>query len=123
MKPSSSPFSIAERLKSFQYAFAGIIELLHSQHNARIHLLATIIVVLAGVWFELTQLEWALVLLACAMVWCAEALNTAVEFLADAAVPEQHPLIKKAKDVAAAAVLLVAMFAVLIAGLVFLPHL
>jgi diacylglycerol kinase len=56
-------------------------------------------------------------------VWLAEGMNTALEYLADAAVPEHHPLIGKAKDVAAGAVLITAMFAFVMAGLIFLPYL
>ena len=116
-------FSLQARLKSFSYAFAGVLELLRSQHNARIHLLATVLVFSVGCWFGIGAQQWALLFIACAMVWCAEALNTAIEFLADAVTTEPHPLIKKAKDVAAAAVLIVAVFSLAIGVVVFLPYL
>lgn len=116
------PFTIQSRVKSFSYALEGIVTLLRTQHNARIHLLATLVVVVAGLWLEISRYEWALVFIACAMVWCAEALNTSLEFLADAVQPEQHPLIKKAKDVAAAGVLIVAICSLAIGVLVFLPY-
>ena len=69
------------------------------------------------------RVEWALLVFAIALVWVAEGLNTGIEFLADAAVPDPHSLIKHAKDVAAGAVLLASIAAAVIGALVFLPHL
>lgn len=119
----SERFSLQARIKSFSYAFAGVLELLRSQHNARIHLFATVLLIVAGCWLQIDAQQWALLFVACAMVWCAEALNTAIEFLADAVTTEPHSLIKKAKDVAAAAVLIVAIFSLAIGVVVFLPYL
>lgn len=115
-------FSIVGRLASFGYAFAGIAVLLREQHNAWVHLLATAVVVGAGILFHVSMTEWALLVLAITGVWVAEALNTAIELVCDVASPEYHPLVKKAKDVAAGAVLLSATGAAAIAALVFLPY-
>lgn len=115
-------FSIVGRLASFGYAFAGIAVLLREQHNARVHLLATAVVVGAGILFHVSMTEWALLVLAITGVWVAEALNTAIELVCDVASPEYHPLVKKAKDVAAGAVLLSATGAAAIGALVFLPY-
>lgn len=112
-----------KRIASFGYAIEGLVVLLRTQANARIHALATVVVLALGAWCGLPRGEWALLCLAIAMVWVAEGLNTAVEFLADAAVPDPHSLIKHAKDVAAAAVLLSSIGAAAIGGLVFLPFL
>jgi diacylglycerol kinase (ATP) len=68
-------------------------------------------------------MAWCALVLAIMAVWTAEALNTALEFLADAATPQMHPLVKKAKDVAAGAVLLSAIGAAIVGVLVFWPHL
>ena len=116
------PFKLGERICSFRYAFRGIGVLIGSQHNAWIHALATIAVVAAGLSLSLSRGEWCWVVLAIMAVWTAEALNTAVEFLADAAVPQRHPLVEKAKDVAAGAVLISAVGAVVIGAVVFVPH-
>ncbi len=118
-----SRFSLAARLASFGHALRGLAELLRHQHNTRIHLLATVLVLGLAAWLQLARGDWIALLVAIALVWIAEALNTALEYLADAAVPRQHPLIGKAKDVAAAAVLIAALVAVLIALIVFLPAL
>ncbi len=118
-----SRFRLADRLASFRYALRGLAELLRHQHNTRIHLLATGLALGLAAWLQLARGDWVALLLAIALVWIAEALNTALEYLADAAVPEQHPLIAKAKDVAAAAVLIAALVAALIGLIVFLPAL
>jgi diacylglycerol kinase len=94
-----------------------------SQHNARIHAAATLIVTAAGIYFELTGAEWCWIVLAVTSVWTAESLNTAFEFLTDVASPSFHPLAAKAKDVAAGAVLLTAMGAAIIGFLIFSPYL
>lgn len=110
------------RARSFGHAFRGLAILLRSQHNARIHAGATILVVAAGVLFRISPAEWALIVLAMVCVWAAEALNTAIEFLVDLASPEPHPLAGKAKDVAAGAVLLAAIGSVIVGVLVFGPY-
>ena len=110
------------RLRSFGHAFLGLKVLLQTQHNARIHALATLLVVAAGALFRISLLEWALVVLAVAGVWATEALNTAIEFLVDLASPGFHPLAAKAKDVAAGAVLVAAIASLAVGVLVFGPH-
>lgn len=114
-------FSLRARLASFRYAFNGLLTMVVEQHNARLHLVAAMAVLGLGVLTGLTSLEWMLVLLAITLVWMAEALNTALEYLADAAVPETHELVGKAKDVAAAGVLIAAAFALIVALWAFWP--
>jgi diacylglycerol kinase (ATP) len=97
--------------------------MLVSQHNARIHLLATVLACGLGLLLGISLLEWCAIVVAIVVVWTAEALNTAFELLCDVASPEFHPLIQKGKDVAAAAVLLSAVGAAVIGLLVFGPHL
>jgi diacylglycerol kinase len=111
------------RFRSFQFAFAGLATLLRTQPNARIHAVLTLVVVGLGLFLRLTAAEWCWVVLAITMVWVTEALNTSLEFLADAVRPEIHPLVKHSKDVAAGAVLVAAMGAVFIGLLVFGPRL
>ena len=118
-----SRFSWAARLRSVRYALAGGRIMLATQHNAWIHAAATIAVVVLGVSLPLSRLDWALLIVAIALVWIAEALNTGLEFLADSISTEPHQAIGRAKDVAAFAVLLAALAAVLIGGCVFMPYL
>jgi diacylglycerol kinase (ATP) len=93
------------------------------QHNAWIHVAATAVVLGAGFFFELSGGEWCWIVLAISIVWTAEALNTAFEFLADAASPNFHPLVRDAKDVAAGAVLITAIASIVLAAIIFWPHL
>lgn len=96
--------------------------MLRSQHNAWIHLLATILVIAAGFAFGIDRSEWLWIVLAIVAVWTAEGLNTAVERLADFTSPEFHPLVRQAKDVAAGAVLIAALGAIVVGVGVFAPH-
>ncbi len=119
----STAFSLKQRAQSFRYALAGGRVLVVSQHNAWIHALATLLVVIAALIVRVSRLEWALLILAMGLVWAMEAVNTAIELLADEVSLEHRPRIGQAKDVAAFAVLAAAMAAVLIGLLVFIPHL
>lgn len=115
-------FSFTGRIRSFRAAFTGIWTMLRSQQNAWIHAFATLVVVSAGFIFRIEPGEWCWIVLAMVSVWMAEALNTAFEFLADVASPDFHPLVKKAKDVAAGAVLIAAIGAVIIGVIVLGPY-
>ena len=110
------------RLASFGYAFRGVRVLFRTQVHAWVHLVATVVVVTAGVICSVTTIEWALLALTIGLVWTAEALNTAIEFVVDLASPEYHELAGRAKDVAAAAVLLAAVTSACIAVAVFGPR-
>ncbi len=121
-QPSSESFSISGRIKSFKYAIQGIILMVKSQHNAWLHAIASFLVLLVAGFFRLSPSEWCWMVIAIMAVWTAEALNTAFEFLADVASPEFHPLVEKAKDVAAGAVLISSGGSVVIAILVLGPH-
>ena len=116
------PFQFTGRIRSFRHAIVGILRMLRCQHNAWLHLGVTIAVVAAGFFFALSAGEWCWIILAMATVWTAEALNTAFEFLADAASPDFHPLVRDAKDVAAGAVLITAAAAAIIGAIIFWPH-
>ena len=111
------------RLASFGHAFRGVGTLVREQPNAQVHALATILVFALGFILELSRGDWQSLVLIVSLVWLAEGMNTALEYLCDAAVPEQHPLISKAKDVAAGTVLITALFAIIMAGLIFYPYL
>lgn len=108
-------------MRSFGYAFCGIKTLLHDEHNSRIHMFAMACVIIAGVALGLSAIEWCVVALCCGGVLMAEAMNSAIEAIADLVSPEFHPLIKKAKDVGAAGVLMMAMGAAVAGLIIFLP--
>jgi diacylglycerol kinase (ATP) len=94
--------------------------MIRCQHNAWIHAAATFAVLAAALVLRVSAPDWCWIILAISIVWTAEALNTAFEFLADAASPEFHPLVRDAKDVAAGAVLLTA--AAIIGIIIFWPY-
>jgi diacylglycerol kinase len=99
-----------------------LAHLVRTQFNARVHLLAAALVCATGVVVDLSRAEWVGVVVAITLVLSAEAFNTALEQLADAVHPELHPGVGRAKDVAAAAVLITALGAAVIGLLVFVPH-
>ena len=110
-------------IRSFRYAFAGVLALFQSENNARVHFLAAVAAVVLGILLKLTAVEWALVALCIGGVWGAEAFNTALEKLCDLVSPNIHPQIKAIKDLAAAGVLLVVLGAVVVGIIVFIPKL
>ena len=109
------------RLRSFRYAFQGLADLFRTQPNARIHLAAAALVVAVGAYTGLSRLEWLAIVLCIGLVIALEAVNTALEYLTDLVSPEHHPLAGKAKDAAAAAVLVAALGAAVVGAVIFGP--
>ena len=118
----SGRFSIAARLKSFTFAFAGIAYMLRTQHNAWLHLVATLAVIAAGFALNVSTDDWRWLVAAIVLVWTAEAVNTAFEHLCDVVSPEFHASVQKSKDIAAGAVLICVIGAVIIGLQVFVPY-
>lgn len=114
-------FSIRSRINSFSHAIAGLRQFIWQEHNARIHLVATIGVIAAGWLFQVTRLEAAVLAVVTGLVWVAEILNTCIERLADRLTRERHPEIKIIKDLAAGAVLTAAVIAVVAGLFIFIP--
>jgi diacylglycerol kinase len=115
--------SIRKLIKSFSYAFSGIYRLFKSESNATIHLLATLCALTAGILLQISNTEWCVILIVIALVWAAEAFNTALEKLTDHIFPEYHETARFAKDISAGAVLVCAMAAFICGLIVFLPKL
>ncbi len=112
--------ALHSRKKSFAYAFNGLA-ILWKEPNAKIHALATVLVIGLGIFRNIGRQQWMALVLAIALVWITEALNTSIEKLCDYCCDHKiHPTIKVVKDVSAAAVLLAAIASVIIAILVFL---
>ena len=120
--PEVAPFSLADRARSFRYAFSGIGYMLRSQHNAWVHLAITVAVCLAGWWFGVSAADWRWLIVAIVLVWVAETVNTAFEYLCDVVSPEFHVSVARAKDIAAGAVLICAGGAALIGISTFWPY-
>ncbi|HOO84099.1 MAG TPA: diacylglycerol kinase family protein [Prolixibacteraceae bacterium] len=105
--------------RSFSYAFSGIKQLIVGQQNARIHLIATVVVIIAAFWANVSASDWVALIFAIGLVLVAEGINTAIEHLANSVSTAYHPEIKKAKDIAAGAVIIAATIAVAIGIIVF----
>lgn len=120
--PEVATFSLADRARSFRYAFSGIAYMVTSQHNAWLHLAITILVCLTGLWFGLSAADWRWLIAAIALVWVAETMNTAFEYVCDVVSPEFHVSVARAKDIAAGAVLICAGGSALIGILTFWPY-
>jgi len=115
-------FTIAGRVKSFRYAFAGLWLMLRTQHNAWIHLCATAVVVGVGLALKVRAADWRWLIAALALVWTAEAMNTAFEHLCDVVSPEFHAGVQRCKDIAAGAVLICALAAALAGAITLWPY-
>jgi diacylglycerol kinase len=122
MSKTREPFTMKKRLQSFRPAFAGIRNLLVYEHNARIHLVAAILVTILGIVLSIALWQWAILAIAIFGVFIAETFNTAIERLADVVSPGQNDEIRKVKDYGAAAVLMASILAVIAGIIIFLPE-
>lgn len=109
-------------ISSFKNAFRGLFLLLKTERNFQIHALALLVVIGAGLCFNISRGEWAIVLIMSAVVFGLEGLNSAIEKLCDEVSLERKENIRNIKDIAAGAVLVAALIAVVVAGLVFYPY-
>ncbi len=121
MKEHTSKFSLNARKRSFHYALEGVVAFFRTEHNARIHLAATVIVIVLGFKLKVNAGEAALLALSVGFVWTAEIFNTAIEAMMDHLSPGKHEAVKHVKDISAAAVLFSAFIAVLVGAFIFLP--
>lgn len=109
--------------KSFGHAAAGIVYVLRTQRNARIHAAIAVAVIAVGLLLGLPRIDWAVLILTIGMVFIAEFVNTVVEALVDLISPQIHPLARVAKDVSSGAVLVLALVAVAVGLLILGPPL
>lgn len=114
-------FSLGKRIKSFSFAWNGLKTLFVEEHNARIHLAVTLVVITLGLAFEISVSEWIFLCLIIGLVFSCEILNSAIENICDLVSPGYNEYIKKAKDLGAAATLVSAIFAIIIGLLIFVP--
>jgi diacylglycerol kinase (ATP) len=115
-------FSWRGRLQSFRHAGRGLKDLVLSEHNARVHLAMAAVTVALGLWLGVGLADWRWLIAAVAAVFMAEAFNTALERVCDLVSPQWHPLVMQAKDLAAAAVLVVCAAALLVGTLTLWPY-
>ena len=108
---------------SFKYAFEGIIQTYKGEQNLKIHTFIAILVVVFGFFLKISIVEWFACLILIGLVLMSEFFNTAIEYVVDLASPKIHPLAKAAKDTASAGVLIMAIMAAIVGGIIFIPKL
>ena len=116
-----SPFSFKKRAMSFKYAWQGFLSLVKFEHNSWIHLFVAGLVIAAGVIWKISLMEWCLVSICIGSVIAAESFNSAIEALADKITTENDPIIGKAKDLGAFAVLFLSLMSVTVGLIIFIP--
>jgi Diacylglycerol kinase len=114
-------FTYRKRVAGFKYAFNGIRLLLCNEPNALLQCIIGIVVIIAGFVLKISSMEWVAVVIVCGCVLAAEALNTAIEKLADVVSPDYNEAIKNVKDLSAGGVLFAAIAAAIIGIIIFLP--
>ncbi|WP_077621471.1 diacylglycerol kinase family protein [Sediminibacillus massiliensis] len=107
----------------FSFAWNGLKEILRTERNFTIHLSAAVIVTMAGIYFNVSRVEWAILFLTFGTVMSTEMINTAIERLLDYLAPDFHPQAGLVKDIAAGAVLVTAIFSVCVGIFIFSPYL
>lgn len=105
----------------FKHALAGIMYVLTHERNFRIHLVAWTLVIILGFLTKISAMEWMLVMIVSGIVCIAEMINSGIELMIDYLKPDIHPSAKAIKDIAAGAVLIAAIVACIIGGIIFLP--
>ena len=110
-----------KRIKSFGYAFRGIWKAFVTQPNMQIHFIFAILVAICGFLFDISKIEWLFCLFCFGLVLGAELINSAIENVVDLASPEKHKLAANAKDMAAGAVLVCAIFSAIVGLIIFVP--
>lgn len=118
----SKRFNLLARTRSFGHAFAGLAFMLRTQHNAWLHLAVSVTVIAAGFVLKVTNDDWRWLICAIGLVWMAETFNTAVEYVCDTVSPSYSETVKRAKDIAAGAVLICAMAAAVIGLITLWPY-
>ena len=107
-------------IKSFGFAISGV-RFLSSERNSRIHIIAATLVTISGLYFEISRMEWCTIAITIGMVMTAEAFNSAIEQVCNRITLDQDLHIKKIKDISAGAVLIIAVVALIIGLIIFLP--
>ena len=107
--------------KSFGYAFEGIFAVIKKERNMQIHCCMMVLVILAGLFFQISAVEWCICLVLFGLIMSLELVNTAVESVVDLVTEERRPLAKLAKDAAAGAVLIASIVAAVAGLIIFLP--
>lgn len=111
------------RFSAFGFALSGLVQAFNKEAHLKIHAVATILVVFAGFYFRVSNVEWFMLLTCITLVITFELINSGLEKLCDRLIPEQDESVKYIKDVSAGAVLITCIFALIVGLMVFVPYL
>ncbi|WP_054639414.1 diacylglycerol kinase family protein [Lactococcus fujiensis] len=124
VKPDRQRWKNTNFISSFEFAVTGIWTAFKQERNMRKHAISTVLAILCGLFFQISKVDWLFLLLSISLVFMAELINSAIENVVDLAADYQfHMRAKRAKDMAAGAVLVISGFAVLVGLFIFLPPL
>lgn len=118
---NKSPQKNRTFIDSFRYAFKGVSTVFQEERNMRFHVLSTVLVLFVSLFLSLSPHEWLWILLVCFLVIVMEIWNTVTENTIDLVSPDFHPIAKKVKDMAAAAVLFTSFFSIIVGAIILLP--
>lgn len=108
-------------INSFKYAFEGLISSLKTERNMKFHIIIMLLVIIAGILLKINKYEWLICIVCFAMVIGGELFNTAIETIVDMVMPYKNEKAKKAKDISASGVLVLAIGAAIIGLIIFVP--
>ena len=108
-------------INSFKYALQGFASSFRTERNMKIHVVATILVIILGIYLKLNLIEWSIITIAIVIVISAELFNTAIETIVDMVSPQKNEKAKLAKDISAGAVLILAIGSAIVGFIIFLP--
>lgn len=108
-------------INSFKYALQGFASSFRTERNMKIHAVATILVIILGIYLKLNLIEWSIITIAIVIVISAELFNTAIETIVDMVSPQKNEKAKLAKDISAGAVLILAIGSAIVGFIIFLP--
>jgi len=115
--------NIKRLFKSFKYAFRGLFKTFHEEQNLKVQSLAALVIILLGLCFKISRLEWAILILVIGVVILMEIVNSSVERITDVLKPRINGYVKEIKDIMAAAVMLASIIAIIIGIIIFGPYL
>jgi len=114
---------IKNRIRSFQFAFDGLRDILTTEHNAIVHSVFTVLALLLSFWLKISWMEFILIILVISLVWITESFNTVLEIVIDIVSPQYSDAARRAKDIAAAGVLISAVVSFIVGMMIFIPTL
>lgn len=112
-----------KRVLSFKYALEGIVSALKEEPNLKFHFVIASLTIIAGIFFQISKIEWLIIIILIGLVFTIELTNTAIEVIVDSFTAVEHPQAKLAKDISAGAVLIASLASLVVGIIIFLPYL